>query len=351
MGENLSIVVNDDDDDDQQEQFIQVPIKRKDFGDFVTNLLGQQETILENKHCLFEVSMEWLIHLHHSIDQRIHQQSHSSLVDFSCKFSYVNGPARKITSINSFLHFNEGKIVETDEVEIIWTYLVNFPNKQTPEKQEIHLKVISNSDDVISFQSGPFRRVQTIRGLIAYKISHTERTWGDDIQTILSREIDTIVIENTRFNKIMGVFLPFLAIGLLIAGLVIPDYIDQLIKGKQIVEVYSTYVLEGQAIETLTIDKKLDLSLALLDPNNQIHTVSILYRVLSFFGGMFLAVFSIFALEDRRMSSLLITSEDKKRQSIKNTKNSRKVIISIFSAVVSITAGVIANYCYYYLNL
>ncbi len=348
MSENLSIVVNHD---DEQEQFIQVPIKRKDFGDFVTNLLGQQETILENKYCLFEVSMEWLIHLHHSIDQRIHQQSHSSLVDFSCTFSYIKGPSRKVTSIDSFLHFNEGKIVETDKVEIIWTYLVNFPNKKAPEKQEIHLKVIANSDEVVSFQNGPFRRVQTIKGLIAYKIAHTERTWGDDIQTILSREIDSVAIDVTRFSKIMDVFLPFLAIGLFIAGLVIPDYIDQLIKGKQIVEVYSTYVAEGQAIETLSIDKKLDLSLALLDPNNQLHTVSILYRAISFFGGIFLAVFSIVALEDRRVSSLLITSEDKKRQSIKNNKNSRKVIISILSVVGSITAGVIANYCYYYLNL
>lgn len=349
MAENLNLVVNGD--DENKEHLIQVPIKKKDFGDFVTNLLGQPEAIIDNNRCLFEASIEWLIHIHHMLEQRIAQQATSQLVDFSCTFRYKNGLSRKITTLDGFLQFNEGKLVETKSVEIIWTYLINFPNKPTPEKQEIYLKLVSTADEVVNFRNGPIKRVSTNRGLISYKILHTERTWGDDIQTILSREIESILIEEKKYNKIIDTLVPLLALGIFIAGLFIPEYIDELIKSKQVSEIYANYITDSGNVENLSIDNKLDLTLALLNPSNDIHTVSILYRALSFFGGMFLAVFAVICLEDSRVSSIVITNEDRKRQTVENKKHIKTIIKGTFSIVAAVSAGVIANYCYYYLNL
>lgn len=45
MSDDLSLVVSGNDDD---ETFVQVPIRKKDFGDFITNLLGQPEKIQES---------------------------------------------------------------------------------------------------------------------------------------------------------------------------------------------------------------------------------------------------------------------------------------------------------------
>lgn len=348
MGDSLSIVENKE---NSQEQFIQVPIKKKDFGHFVTNLLGQPETIIDNVRGSYAISMEWLIHIHHSLDQRIKQQSHSDLVDFSCIFKYREGPARKITTIETFLHFNEGKIVETESIEIIWTYLVNFPNKSTPEKQEISLKLVTDQVEIVTVGNGLIRRSNVKQGLIAYKISHTERTWGDDIQSILAREINSVIKGQDKARKWIDIIIPFFALGLFMAGLILPDYIDELLKSNNISNIYSSMVLEGQTIESLSNDEKLTLSVKLLDPNNQLHSVGPLYRLLSFFGGIFLAVITVLAFEVKRSSFILITNEDKKKHTEIVKKKNKKIILNIGSVLLSISASVVANYCYYYLNL
>ncbi|MDM7480400.1 MAG: hypothetical protein P3W96_000020, partial [Halomonas sp.] len=84
-------------------EFVKVPIKKKDFGDFITNLLGQPETISDKKIGVFEAKYEWLVHLHHLIDQRINQQAKSNLVDFSAVFNYRDAPERKMGNRNIWL--------------------------------------------------------------------------------------------------------------------------------------------------------------------------------------------------------------------------------------------------------
>lgn len=162
MNDGLNVLVSGDNSEDQ---YVQVSIKNKDFGDFITNLLGQPENISGVTVGTFEATHEWLVHLHHLIDQRIKQQSPSALVDFSAKLKYDKGPDRRITTIEGFLHFSEARIVSTKSISITWTYLVSFPNKPAPEKQEISIQLVTDKAATISSDfSVVSRSITTIHG-------------------------------------------------------------------------------------------------------------------------------------------------------------------------------------------
>lgn len=349
MKDDLSLVVSGNDDD---ESFVQVPIRKKDFGDFITNLLGQPEKIQERKSGTFEATFEWLVHIHHLLNQRIKQQNHADLVDFSATFRYNSGPERKITTINGFLNFNEAKIVSTKSLEITWTYLVRYPNKPSPEKQEITLALITDHAEVVTVSSTSIiKNTTSKKGVISYAISHTERTWGDDIQTLLDNEIESLFEKEPWYSKVLAVTLLFLMLGFFASGLLIPDYIEQLIREKEWAAIYASLVPQGSTIESLSVNEKLDLALRLLDPTNQLHNTGGWFRIASFIAGVSLAVFTAISFERSRPSFIVVTSEDRKRRDKHKNKDRKSMALRILSFCAAVAAGVAGNYLYYYFSL
>lgn len=337
---------------DSDAQYVQVPIKKKDFGDFITNLLGQPETIVGTRRGEFEVTYEWLVHVHHLLDQRIKQQASCALVDFSARFDYSSGPNRKITTIDGFLSFNEAKIVFTKGVELTWTYLVNFPGKVVPEKQEISLKLMT--DKAVSFTVGSSslsQEVSNSTGVVRFVVSHTERTWGDDISSLLEREVETLFKPEKLVSKIVAYAINFLALGMLAVGIFVPDYIEHLIREKETARIFLSVVPVGGSVDGLSVDDKLNLVVKLLDPNNQLHMVAAWYRGASFLVGVGLAVVTKIIFSQSASSFILITNSDKERK-LSCEKNQRYALVkSSLSYLLAIAAGVLGNYAYYYLNL
>lgn len=230
-GNDINLILSDDDSDDQ---FIQVPIKKKDFGDFITSLLGQRETINGQKAGSFVIDHEWLLNLHHLIDQRIKLQAKSSLVDFSATISYHNAPDRTITTAKGFAHFNETRITTTESIVLTWTYLVIFPGKPSPEKQEISVRFVSDPSVLISRPGAILGRIPELTGgLASFTVAHTERTWGDDISALLIREIEACFKPETFLDKYHNTITSILGITCLMAGIFLPGYIEELIRQKK----------------------------------------------------------------------------------------------------------------------
>ncbi|HBC3859298.1 TPA: hypothetical protein KD866_004765 [Vibrio parahaemolyticus] len=333
------------------EQFVQVPIKKKDFGDFITNLLGQPEIIRDRKIGTFDTNLEWFIHVHHLLDQKIKSQSHASLVDFSAVFNYRNAPERKLTSIDAFLHFSEAKIVRTKGVTLTWTYLVEFPNKPVPEKQEIRLTLLAERTQVVHIGgTGLTKQTTSTNGVASYEISHTQRTWGDDIQTIIDREVDSIFIEKTKSERLFQPIVMFLAFAIFIAGFIAPEYIQQIIAEKQLAALFADYVKDGMQIQDLAIDDKLSLILGIVDPSNDLAVKNSWYQVVSVIGGMILAGITLAIFEKEQPSFITVTNKDKqyRKSCIASSKSSFiKKVASIF---VAIATSVAANYVYLYLS-
>lgn len=338
--------------DEEQQQYVQIPIKKKDFGDFISNLLGQAETIEQEMYGDFNATYEWLIHLHHLLDVRIKQQTHSDLVDFSAVVSYTDGPDRKLSTIDSFLSFNEAKMFQTRGIKIVWTYLIAFPGKTSPEKQEITLKLSSSKRKMErKNRDGNQLISKSDTGTAFYSIAHTERTWGDDIQTIFSNEIESIFIKEKWYNKILDYTMVFLALGVFLAGIMLPEYLDQIIKEKQIAEIYSSIVANGNTVEALSVDEKLNLALKLIDPSNELHRVEVWFRALSLILGMVLAVMTMAIFDPDRRSFIQVTKTDQKAKENYDHKNKWAFIKSSTAYIAAISASVIGNIVYYYLSV
>lgn len=349
LDDGLNVVISGD---NSENQYVQVPIKKKEFGDFITNLLGQPEKINGTVTGTFEASHEWLVNLHHLIDQRIKQQSSSTLVDFSASLKYDKGPDRKITTIEGFLHFNEAKIVSTKSISITWTYLVSFPNKPAPEKQEISIQLITERTAIISSEfSKVSRTITTSSGAARFTVSHTERTWGDDIASLLDREINTIFEAETWLSKIAGYSTFIIALSMFAIGIFVPDYIEQLIKEKERAEIFLSVMPAGATLDSLAVDEKLDLVIKLLDPSNKIHTTQAWYKGVSFLVGIAMAIATLIVFSRENPSFILITRKDRELASKLKTTYKRHLAKQIISYGLAVSAGVAGNYAYYYMNL
>jgi hypothetical protein len=337
--------------DEGESEYYQVPIRKKDFGDFITNLLGQPETIEERRTGSYEINLEWIQNIHYLLDQRIKQQAQASLVDFSAEFKYREAPNRKITALDSFLNFNETKKVSTRGVRIIWTYLIKFPNKPSPEKQEVSLTLLSDRTKVIRLGNAEVKKeISNSNGLIAYKISHTERTWGDDIQNILDNEVDSIFIEKKWYSKYFERSIPILSLLFFTAGLVVPEYIKNQVIAADYLRLLANSGVDASNLTNLDINNKLTILLKLSDPSSSLHDNFSWYQGISFASGVFLAIFSLFAFDFEKPSYIKVTNEDKKIIAKCKSKDKWLAIKKGGGYILAIAAGVVGNYCYYLLN-
>ncbi len=123
--------------DDDANSVISIPVGKKDLGSFICNLLGQKQSLERTYDVVFEVDHPWLMNLHDMIDQRISQQANSNLINFSAVVYFENGSKRTITTVDAFRSYHETRPNISNGVKIVWEYLVHFPNRPHPEKQQI----------------------------------------------------------------------------------------------------------------------------------------------------------------------------------------------------------------------
>lgn len=348
-GNDINLILSDDDSDDQ---FIQVPIKKKDFGDFITSLLGQRETINGQKAGSFVIDHEWLLNLHHLIDQRIKLQAKSSLVDFSATISYHNAPDRTITTAKGFAHFNETRITTTESIVLTWTYLVIFPGKPSPEKQEISVRFVSDPSVLISRPGAILGRIPELTGgLASFTVAHTERTWGDDISALLIREIEACFKPETFLDKYHNTITSILGITCLMAGIFLPGYIEELIRQKEVAEFFLKALPNGNSFTSLSIDEKLNLALTILQPSNQLHTIGTGYKLLSMVCSMAISAVILFGFDTTKKSHILLTKKDSSEKECEEKKEKFKLAKRLISVASAIALGVAGNYAYYLLHL
>lgn len=344
MSNNNNIVISKE---NETNETINIPIKRNDFGKFVSDLLGQPEIIVFNKTGPFTVEFSWLKHIHHLLNQRITQQSNCDLVDFSVRFDFSSGGSRKLTSVNTFLNFNEVKIVRTESVKIIWTYLISFPNKETPEKQEIELYLVNgdipDEEDLIIKILGRSRAHLEIR--------HTERTWGDDLFTILEREINLIFEKKSSFKKSKKAIMLISSFIFILIGLLLPDYMQDIIREKELTDIYTSFIPNGLNIQDLDINNKINFIIKLLDPIDKIYQVPEIYRIISIIIGAIMSFFTIYFFSKSKKSFILITKKDTEDKKEYDKKAKKSTSINIISYFFAILAGILANYAYYYLTI
>jgi hypothetical protein len=236
----------------------------------------------------------------------------------------------------------------------VWSYLVHFPKKPYPEKQQISFSAFKHKnkkEEAVrpSLEKLLLREIvkKSERNTIRFQIDHTERTWGDDLEVVISNHIDEVVRKegkaDTFFELSRIVFSSLIFISGIVYGAfsAITDKLDDV---RAVVSQYS----ELQAVTEVNIfliNKKIDI-IAHMAELGAMRDENIGMLFLSIFISAGLAM-TIMALTRRQASSFIVissSSEDNRTRSLKKEKRSAQILIGSF--LLSVAASIVANYWY-----
>jgi hypothetical protein len=145
----------------------------------------------------FVINMNWLLNLDQIIDHRIAAQNAGQLIAFSARVFFDDGRITTLPDHDSFLAFRDLSQAISVGVDIKWTYLISFPGKDVPEKQEIRFYAFTDKDVQIertTKRSRSFFLSDEDREELYFSILFSDLTWGEDMNNHMSNYILT----NTR---------------------------------------------------------------------------------------------------------------------------------------------------------
>jgi len=184
---------------------VMLPCSQEDFGDFVSGLLGKSQTIERAFRGTFEVGHQDIENTYHLLDQRIHQQNEATLIQFTAKLVYQDASSVLLNSLDDFLHYVEVRPIISVAVHLSWTYLIRFRDKRVPEKQQIEMSIVAGhaSRRLSSLEEAMFffEGFHDSGGYIEIKISHTARSWGVDMESLLTGHVNTLLKDESPLKK------------------------------------------------------------------------------------------------------------------------------------------------------
>lgn len=299
----------------------------------------------------------WLINLHDMIDQRISLQANSSLINFSAVIYFENGSKRTITTIESFKSYHETKPYVSNGIKIVWEYLVQFPNRAHPEKQQIsftaHIYEKKNSERGTSFERLARAVSENAKdSLINIQIDHTERTWGDDIENIISSCVSEVSKEDNIKDIFMKISRLVLFSAIMLFTLAYPIYSTQATSGETLDVLKSSFsaLSHGNEATIEIVNKKIDVlfnTVTTIEKNRNSHS---LWALVFLFLGPFVASIFLAISKTTKQSHILLSPKAKQLRDKLNKKNKAKTLIVILSYAFSIGAGILSNYLFQFLN-
>ncbi len=181
-----------------------LPCSPDQFREFIAGLLGRPQTIEGFVDGPFEVTKQNVENLHHLIDQRILSQNEATLVQFTARVEYDNNSSVLLNSLRDFLSYNEVKPLKSSALHLSWTYLMKFPMKDFPEKQVIQISFKSDTANrrlisphqIIEFTPGDWAG-----GTMSFRIEHTDRTWGTDMESLIGGHLQLLQKPVSRLRR------------------------------------------------------------------------------------------------------------------------------------------------------
>lgn len=178
-----------------------LPCTQSEFAEFISGLLGKPQTIDRWFDDSFLLSRDDVESLYALVIQRISSQNESSLIGFSIRLSYEDNSSVLLNSFEEFRTYNEVKPLVSTGISLNWRWLVKFSHSHVPEKQEIDVAFQAQkarwSGDRILVSSSETRSKMTSR------ISHTNRSWGSDLDLLIMGFLQDRIQPEKVFRKYM----------------------------------------------------------------------------------------------------------------------------------------------------
>ncbi len=144
---------------------------------------------------VFDVGFEEIENVFHLVATRVKDQNEGSLAHFSITVHYDNGTSITHHDVSQFRSYNPVESCHPFEVVLNFTYLISFPNKSSPEKQEIQVAMVADSDAARN------RRRHYTDGAFEYEIHYTNRTWATDIGSLLKNHGERFIERTAKLKR------------------------------------------------------------------------------------------------------------------------------------------------------
>jgi hypothetical protein len=333
-----------------------LPCEPEQFAEFIAGLLGRPQTIERSIPGRFQVQKKDIQNLYHLVDQRVSSQNDATLVQFTVRVVYDDNSSVLLNSFSDFTVYNEVRPLVSRSVHLSWTYLIKFRNKPYPEKQQIDISFVTGHPDftfdvIVSEVFVPLRPWRG-RG-IWLRISHTDRTWGTDIEALLTGQIQTLLVEDTplrrflrKYSGTVGTIFGVLLFGAL---LVVAVYTIAFFREQELA-LARTFAFQ----RPVTLDQLADLSNILLqltisNPSNKylgaISVFTILSLIFSIVSGVVVASFAA----KEKPSFVVLSNKAKEYRDRELAHDANSWLSFCLSVCGAIVISIIGNYAFYLL--
>ena len=287
---------------------VALPFNKDQFQSFITGLLGKPQVINKRFNGSFEIDIQFIGNLVEIIEQRMHQQNDSALLQLRSTISYNDGSSVSLSGYEHLINFNEPLPLICQGLHLTFQYLIKFKDKETAEKQEITVSFLATGSSFYEESHEYSYHPSNIN----FRIAHTARTFGADIEALLTKHLKPLVTQDKKLKWIHNLddmsvqnSIKFLLISL--TAYCSYKWIDY----------QKTYILIYLFALTYAFTNLVDLLIAYVTPSS-------------------------------KPSFILITPESKK-QKVKDLKNYKQEWLKfIFATIGSLILGVIGNYLYAY---
>ncbi|MGG4445380.1 hypothetical protein [Brevibacillus porteri] len=331
--------------------FVTLPLTQQDFKEFISNLLGQPQSIEKKIRGNFDVDLNSLIYINDLLDQRISQQNRSQLAQFSAKIYYSNDSSVLLNSISALRTYNEIRPVRSVAVNLHWTYLIQFEDKTSPEKQDIHI-MIATEDHLEEATFGPIIISRRPFSDIEIKIDHTGRTWGVDIESLLTNHFNSIIEPPHKIKMFIKKYCDPISLSsgiLLFAGLQYSLFINTTIFNNSTISKVKSF-LDNPNLSTN--DRLNFIGTYIANGEWTLFTMktSVFIFIATFISIVFGAFINSVLGNIKTHYSFLCLTEESRKHKTKFLKKAKADFLNIsISFVVGILTGIIANFIFSYL--
>lgn len=334
------------------ESGVTLPMDSDYFAEFISGLLGKPQSLERAYSGQFSITFDEIVNTYQLLEQRIHQQNEATLVQFTVSIEYDDNSSVRINSFEQFVHYSEVKPLVCIGLTLSWVYLVKFQQKNVPEKQQIDLSFGADTGfrralNITSISIVAFR---TGGGGVHLRISHTERTWGNDIGSLLDGHIKKLIqipgglrtwiwLHSERVGAAVGTTL--LVGSLLGAGVTTSSFINSN-------KTFFSHLPINKDTSIIALNQKIDYMIdASLTGSWPIFTVMLLgFVFFSILTSIFLGVW-VEKNADKQPPSFILLSQESIREKKKyESRMNRDWYMFWFSVAASICAGVISNFVF-----
>jgi hypothetical protein len=227
--------------------------------------------------------------------------------------------------------------------------LIQFADKKVPEKQEIELLIASTPDRNV-FEDDDIPVIFPSYGQFKIVIKHTARTWGSDIESLITNQINSIMTPCSKIKEFIR--RKSTQIGLLTGILFLLSSLISIFFYTRSFNINEVNEVTDFISNSTVIDGKVDYLLNYIAQNNQnlFFLKSQLFIVVSIFIAIVLGVWVESLADNKTKSFLILTREAKKNRDVKVEKSNRRVYWFWASIVISVLTGVVANYLFKWLT-